>query len=77
MQRTILDRDFRTWEVYATTGDYGFADPARLVFRCVSDRDEKARSAPFEGDKSDAESAVKELSESELEELLEAAEPVD
>ena len=77
MPRTILDPGLRTWEVYATTGDHGFADPARLVFRCVSDPGQRSRAVRFGGDKSEAEEAVVSRSDAELQALLAEAEPID
>ena len=58
MKRTILDRDLRSWEVYATTGDFGAPAPAKIAFRCTSDESARPRIADFAGDKSDAERAV-------------------
>lgn len=70
MGRTIQDDDLRRWEVFATTGSYGGTHPARLVFRCLTERGLRARKAEVEGDKSDAERAVRELPDTELLELL-------
>lgn len=73
MPRMILDGALQRWEVFATTGRYGFPDPARLVFRCVSDPEVRARAVDIEGDKSDAENTVETLGEGELKEMLSAA----
>jgi hypothetical protein len=73
MNRTILDSELRSWEVYATTGDFGLAAPAKLAFRCTSDGSPRPRIADFQGDKSDAERAVLTLSEAELRGVLERA----
>lgn len=75
--RTIQDGAFQRWEAYATTGDFGFPRPARIVFRCLTDPGERARAVVIDGDKSDAESRVKELPEAELRELLEEADVLD
>lgn len=72
--RIIQHGGFQRWEAYATTGDFGFSRPARIVFRCLTDPDERARTVVIDGDKSDAEARVKELSEAELKTLLEASE---
>lgn len=64
--RTIRDEDLKTWEVYATTGDHGFADPARIAFRCVSDPWERPRAIRYGGDKSEAEEAVERWSDADL-----------
>lgn len=71
--RTIDDGAFQRWEVYATTGDFGFSRPARIVFRCLTDPDERARAVEIDGDKSDAESRVRELGADELRSMLKEA----
>ena len=71
--RTILDRELRRWEVFATTGEYGSPNPAKLAFRCVSDAGLRPRILVFAGDKSDAEQTVAEASAEELLRLLESA----
>ena len=76
MARTILGRELQTWEAYATTGRYGFSEPARLVFRCLSDRSMRARALDA-GEKSDAERLVVRSSDDELRDLLDEARPVD
>lgn len=73
----LLDDDLKEWEVFATTGRFGFPDRARVVFRCVSDPQERARAVAIEGDKSDAEAIVAGRSEAELREMMEAAEVLD
>lgn len=70
MPRLIHDDALRTWEVFASTGDYGAADPARIVFRCTTEPGVRPRSVRLDGDKSDAERAVVELSDDELGKLL-------
>lgn len=75
--RTIQDDSFRTWEAFATTGDYGFSDPARIIFRCVTDPDERARFVTIDGDKSDAEARIRSLSVDELKDLMAEADVVD
>lgn len=71
--RVVRDRDFRDWEVYATTGDFGLPRPARIVFRCRTDPDVRPRVLTIDGDRSDAEARVRTLSRPELEALLEEA----
>ena len=73
----IVDGDLKSWEVYATTGDHGFADPARIVFRCVSDPGQRPRAVQYGGDKSEAEAAVVELSDQDLKRMLDVeAKPI-
>jgi hypothetical protein len=74
--RTILDRDLRLWEVYATTGEFGAPNPAKLAFRCTSDAWQRPRVFLYPGDKSDAEKAVAEASDGELVRMFESAENV-
>jgi hypothetical protein len=73
MSRTILDRDLRSWEAYATTGDFGLTAPAKIAFRCTSDGSRRPRVTEVQGDKSDAERAVLAWSEDELLDALERA----
>jgi hypothetical protein len=74
--RTILDGDLRRWEVYATTGDFGAPDPARIGFRCTSDVGQRPRVFVFEGDKSEAERSVAASPDGELMRMLKEAETV-
>ena len=76
MERRILDGNLDSWEPYATTGMFGYSEPARIVFRCLSDATERAR-ALYMGDKAEAERVVRGSSDEELRELLAKAEPVD
>jgi hypothetical protein len=76
MNRRIVDRDLRSWEVYATTGAFGEANPAKVAFRCDSDASQRPRVFLFDGDKSDAERVVQECSESELQSMLESSKPI-
>lgn len=77
MTRTILDDDLRRWEVFATTGRYGFPDPSRVIFRCVSDRSLRSRAVTIDGDKSDAEQTVADSDDAELSAMLERAAEID
>ena len=77
MSRTILDGQLRRWEAFATTGEYGFPDRARVVFRCLSDAQVRARAVTLDGDKSDAEEVVSGRSDAELKEMLSQARELD
>ena len=77
MSRTIVDADLRSWEVFASTGPYGYAPHSRLVFSCTTDPAERPRSSAVSGDKADVESLVATAPDDELRRLLEAAEPID
>jgi hypothetical protein len=76
MTRTIQDEDLLLWEVYATAGDFGFPDHARLVFHCLTDPARRARFVEREGDKSDVENEVATATDRDLLELLQATEEV-
>ncbi len=73
MSRTIQDADLHLWEAYASAGDFGFPEHARMVFHCLSDRMRRARFVERPGDKSDVEGEVERLSDQELAQLLESA----
>lgn len=75
MSRILQDPDLMDWEVYATSGAFGYPDRAQIVFACLSDRSRRARSVE-QGDKADAERKVLDLSDDELLQLLERAEPL-
>jgi hypothetical protein len=74
--RTVLDPDLRRWEVYATTGDFGSANPAKIGFRCTDDSWQRPRALVYEGDKSEAEKCVAESTDGELLRMLASAEQV-
>jgi len=70
MSRTFQDANLLQWEAYASGGEHGYAEPARIVFHCVSDRSLRARSIERQGDQADAEREIATSSEQELAELL-------
>lgn len=75
MSRTFQDSDLLRWEAYASGGRHGYAEHARIVFHCLSDRSRRARVVQLEGDQSDAEREVAEATDARLVDLLaEAAE---
>lgn len=71
MTRMIQDRDLLLWEAYASSGDFGSPDRARLFFHCLSDPGLRARYLERKGDKSDVEHEVVTLPDDRLVELLE------
>ena len=73
MSRTFQDSNLLKWEAYASGGPHGYAEEARIVFHCLSDRGRRARVVQVGGDQSDAERAVAEASEARLAQLLEEA----
>lgn len=76
MSREFQDEDLQTWEVYATPGDFGFPDHARIVFHCVTHPGLKARVFVGPGDRADAEARVATATHEELAGMLAEAEEV-
>lgn len=78
MSRRLVDDDLLTWEAYATSGDFGFADrDSRIVFHCLTDPGRRARSVRFAGPQVDAERTVKDSDDAGLMALLREAPPLD
>ena len=77
MSRTFQDSNLLKWEVYASSGPHGYANPARIVFHCLSDRSRRARFIQLDGDKADAEREVAEAPPERLTELLAQSEELD
>lgn len=73
MSRTIMDGDFREWEVFVNTGRSGFARPPRVVFRCVSDGTIPSRMAELPEEPVSAATFVQEAPAEELRTLMEGA----
>lgn len=73
MARVIRDGGLCTWEVFATTGPFGYARPARLVFLPRSEPGMRSRIVEYEGDHAAAERAAATLSSAELLALLDRA----
>ena len=76
MTRTIQDANLEIWEAYASAGDHGYPERARIVFQSLSDRQRRARTVQRERDKAQVEHEISSLSEAELARLLEQAEEV-
>lgn len=73
MARQFIDKNLVLWQVHSSTGRFGLPEGGRLVFLCISDREQPPRSVPFNGDLLEAEAAMMELTDEELRELLERA----
>jgi hypothetical protein len=67
MSRKILDKNFLTWEVYASGGP---SDKPNIVFNCLSNRMIRPRYVRAEGDEADAERVVSEASNEQLQQML-------
>ena len=77
MSRTFQDSNLLKWEAYASGGKHGYADKARIVFHCLSDRGRRARVVQLTGDQSEAERTVADASEAQLAQLLAGAAELD
>lgn len=78
MRRTFHDESLREWEAYVSGGQPDGEAAARVYFLCLTEPRERARYLAHEsGDVATAERTVHELSDGELLELLEEAEPLD
>lgn len=76
MARTFVDEGLMTWEAYAASGDYGFADGARIIFHCLSDPGLRARVVRQQGTPADAERVVADAPTEALRELFADSEPL-
>lgn len=76
MSRTFIDADLLTWEAYATSGHYGYAEPARIVFHCLTDPSVRARTVGVD-DEAAAERIVADADLAELRSLFQHSEPLD
>lgn len=77
MSREFQDGGLQTWEVYASSGPFGFARPARIVFHCLSDPSLRARVLLRQADRAEAERTVEGAEDEELRSLLAQAAEVD
>lgn len=71
--RTLQDRDFLVWEVYATGGRHADARNPQVVFHCLTQRDIRPRWLELGEDEADAQRRIAEARPAELLELLESA----
>jgi len=77
MTRTIQDQDLHLWEVYASSGEFGSAERATIVFQCLTDPGRRARVLPREEPRADVEHDVVRLPDSELVRLLGGADALE
>ena len=77
MSQTFTDENLISWEAFATSGDFGFAERPRIVFNCLSNPDTPARYVDAPGDEADAGGQVMGYDEKQLRELLARSHPVD
>ena len=76
MARAIMDDGLRSWDVFASTGPFGYGPGSVLVFSCTTDPGERPRTWTISGDQSDAEMLVAQAPAPELLALLGRAEPL-
>jgi hypothetical protein len=77
MSQTFTDEGLRTWEAFATAGQYGLSTRPKLVFHCISERTVRPRYVLLEGNEADAEEAVHASDVERLRELLREARELD
>jgi hypothetical protein len=77
MSRTFHDSDLLIWEAYASAGDFGLPEPARIIFHCLSDLHRLPRFLQRPGNKSAAEQEIVALSDAELYDMLRNASDVN
>ncbi len=77
MSRLITDGDLMTWEVFASSGPYGYPIKPKIVFLCLSDPDRRSRYVVHDGDNADAERAIHSLGEGDLVALLKESTDLD
>ena len=70
MSRLFTDDSLLTWEAYPSGGAFGLPDSPKIVFHCLSDPERRARWVQHSGDDADAQRAVREASDRELNRLL-------
>jgi hypothetical protein len=70
MTRTLQDPELVLWEAYASSGDWGTPEHARIMFQCLTEPGRRARVLIREGDRSDVEEELARITDAELVELL-------
>lgn len=66
MAKTFLDNDLLLWEVYPSTGAFGFPENPKIVFNCLTNRAKRARVVEAPGDEADAAATLQHASTKEL-----------
>ena len=77
MSQTFTDENLLTWEAFASSGNFGFAERPRVVFNCLSDPNTPPRYVERPGDEADAEEQVAEYDEKALRKMLRESRPLD
>ena len=74
MTRSLQDRNFLVWDVFATTGKHGFDENPNIVFQCMTLPESRPRVVTVEGTEADAQARIINASDEELLALLEQSE---
>lgn len=77
MSQTFTDENLITWEAFASSGNFGFAERPRVVFNCLSDPQTPPRYVERPGDEATAEGQVMEYDEQQLREMLAQSRPLE
>ncbi|MFO7893980.1 MAG: hypothetical protein R6U63_09605 [Longimicrobiales bacterium] len=77
MTRTFQDDALLLWEAYAAAPRSGEDRGARIMFHCLTDRARRARVLERDEDRTAIEERITFADETELNEMLESAEPLD
>lgn len=70
MSRVFTDEGLLTWEVFSSSGPFGFPEQPKIVFQCLSEPNRRARFVVHDGDSADAAERVHGVPEDDLREML-------
>ena len=73
MAKTFLDKNLLVWEVYSSTGAFGFPENPKIVFNCLTNRAMRARVVEAPGDEADAAATLQRASTKDLLEMFEGS----
>lgn len=77
MRRTFYDEDLLEWEAYVSGGEPGTESAARIYFLCLTAPSQRARYVVHDsGNPAEAERALSEKEEGELNEMLQRSQPL-
>ncbi len=75
--RTLVDDQLMEWTVWAVPSRGGRPQPGRLIFRCTSNPNERAREVTVPDGRGSAEAVLESAALADLKELLAGAEPIN
>ncbi len=73
MTRTVQDDELVLWEAYASSGEWGTPERAKIVFHCLTEPGRRARVVARDGDRSEVEGELVRMTDDELVVLLQGA----